>query len=80
MSHSWDEIKEIIERIETDKLSRSLSRLEQQEGVVRFQSTLTDKNNGYIGFLGGLSLGIGVGVFTMIFNYILFVWLLHIEF
>ena len=77
---SWDEIKEIIEKIEAGKLSRSLSIQEEQEGYLIYQPTLTERTGGYLGFLGGISIGIGVAVFTMMFNYLLFVWILHIEF
>lgn len=80
MEHSWNEIKEIIEKIEADRAARSLVLEEEQEGHVRQQATITTKSQGYLGFLGGLSLGITMGVFAMIFNYIVFVYFLHIEF
>ena len=78
MVPSWDEIKEFIERIESEKLAHSFSLQEQQEGYFRNQPTLTEKNSGYLGVLGGISLGIVVGIVALIFNYIFFVYFLHL--
>lgn len=80
MSYAWNKIEEIIERIEYDRALDELLLLEQQEGFVKGQPTLTDRKRGYLEFLGKLSLGISVGFFTLMFNFLLFVWLLHIEF
>lgn len=78
MAPSWDEIKEFIERTESEKLALSLSTREQQEGHFKRQPTLTEKKYGYLGVLGGISLGILVGIATLVFNYIFFVYFLHI--
>lgn len=80
MSYSWDEIKEVIERVEQERVIDELSSLEHKEGFVKKQISLTERSSPYLVFLGELVVGVGIGVFSMIFNFILFVWLLHIEF
>ena len=79
MSYPWNEIKEVIERIENERVLNELSLLEQQEGFVQRQPALTDRTRGYLEFLGTLPVGVSVGIFTVIFNFLLFVWLLHIQ-
>lgn len=79
MSYPWNKIAEVVERIEYEKVLNELSSLEQQEGFVGKQLALTERTKGYLEFLGGLPVGIGVGVFAVICNFLLFVWLLHIE-
>ena len=78
MTPAWDEIKEYIEQIESEKLALALSMQEQQEGYFKKDPTLTEKKSGYFGVLGGISLGILVGIITLIFNYIFFVYFLHL--
>lgn len=80
MSHPWDKIKEVIEKIENERIMNELSLLEQQEGFVKPQPSLLDRKRSYLEFLGKLVVGIGVAFFTIMFNFLLFVWLLHIEF
>ncbi len=80
MSYSWDEIKGVIERIENERLIDELSLLEQEEGFVKKQLPLTETIRPYLEFLGILSMGLGIGIFSIIFNYLLFVWLLHLGF
>lgn len=79
MSYPWNQIAEVIERTEYGKVLSELSLLEQQDGFVERRVTLTDRMKGYLDFLGKLSVGVSVGIFTVIFNFLLFVWLLHIE-
>ena len=79
MPYPWNKIKEIIERIEYDRVVNELSLLEYQDGFIERQRTLTDKTKGYLDFLGKLSIGICVGFFTIMFNFVLFVWLIHVE-
>jgi hypothetical protein len=80
MSYSWDEIKEVIEKIEKERLIKELSLLEQKAGNVKKSPLLTEGTKFYLEFLGMLSMGLGVGIFSLIFNFLLFVWLLHLEF
>jgi hypothetical protein len=80
MSYPWDKIREVVEEIEKERLIKELSLLEQKAGTVKKGFLLTEGTKFYLEFLGMLSLGLGVGIFSLIFNYILFVWLLHLEF
>lgn len=80
MTSPWGEIKEIIEKIETEKHIQSASLQEQQEGYFSDKMTLSDKHSRYLGFLGGISVGILGGILTLIINYGFFVYFLHIEF
>jgi len=79
MSYPWNKIEEVAERIEYERVLNELSLLEQQEGFVGKRLPLTERMKGYLELLGGLSLGISVGFFTVILNFLLFVFLLHIE-
>jgi hypothetical protein len=79
MSYPWNTIEEVIERTEYERVLSELSFFEQQEGFVKRLPTLTDRTKGYLGFLGKLSVGVSVGIFTVVFNFLLFSWLLHIE-
>jgi hypothetical protein len=79
MLYPWNEIKRVIERIEYDRVVDELSSLEYRDGFVQRRPTLTDKTKGYLDFLGKLSVGICVGIFAVMFNFLLFVWLIHIE-
>jgi cell division protein FtsN len=79
MSYPWNQIEEVIERTEYERVLSELSLLEQHEGFVRKQLTLTDRTKRYLDFLGKLCVGLGVGIFTVMFNFLFFTWLLHIE-
>jgi cell division protein FtsN len=79
MSYPWNQIEEVIERTEYERVLSELSLLEQQEGFVRKQLTLTDRTRRYLDFLGRLSVGVSVGIFAVIFNFLLFNWLLHVD-
>jgi hypothetical protein len=80
MSYPWDEIKEVVERIENERVLHELSLLEEQEGFIKRQIIITERTRSYLEFLGELSIGLGIGIFSIIVNYIFFVWLLHLEF
>src|SRR4030042_2217040 len=79
MPYSWNQIEEVIERTEYERALSELSLLEQHEGFVRKQLTLTDRTKRYLDFLCKLYVGLGVGIFTVMFNFLFFTWLLHIE-
>ena len=80
MSYSWDEIKVVIERRENERLKDELSFIEQKEEFVGKYVSVTERTKTYLEFLGELSIGVSIGIFSIIFNFLLFVWLLHIEF
>lgn len=77
--YPWNKIEEVINKIEYERVLNELSLIEQQEGFVERRYALTEKTKAYLGLLGGLSVGVSVGIFTIICNFLLFVWLLHIE-
>lgn len=79
MSQKLQEMQEVIEAIEHERLTKELSLQEEKEGIVHMQSTLMGRTK-YLDFLGALALGLSIGIFTLIFNYIVFVWFLHLEF
>lgn len=79
MLYPWNTIKEVIERTEYERVVAELSSLEYRDGFVERRLTLTDRTKGYLDFLGRLSIGICVGIFTVVFNFVLFVWLIHVE-
>lgn len=75
MSQSWDDIKLSIEAVETERALDSIQRMlhgdENRRSCMR-RELLT--------LLGGVCAGVSAGIITCMFNYLLFVWLLHIEF
>lgn len=80
MSYSLEEIKTIIESIETEKIIAELSLAKKDEEFVKETYTLLDKTKSYLGILGLIITGISCGVITLILNYLIFVWLFHLEF
>jgi hypothetical protein len=76
---SLENIRKIIEKIEYEKVINEITLLEQQEGFLEKRIPLTDKTKDYLNFLSWLLVGISIGVLTIIFNFLLFSWLLHIE-
>lgn len=80
MSYSWEEIKEVIEIVENKQATDEFHLLEEEAGLVKITPPLTERTASYLEFLGELSVGVTVGILTVLFNFLLFNWLLHIEF
>lgn len=80
MSYSWEEIKDLIEKVESKRVIDSFLVREAQEAAMEAECGLTRGEKEYLNFIGVLCAGISAGLFTIIFNFIFFVWLLHIEF
>ena len=80
MAHSWEEIKQAVERNEDAQLERWLAEQEVAEGHVAHRLYLVQRTRPYLEFLGGLIVGLHVAVVTLMFNYLLFVWILHVNF
>ena len=80
MSYPWNEIKEVIKQTEIERVKQEIFELEQGEGFVKKESTLSERMRVYFEFLGVLAIGVTIGLFSIIFNDLLFVWILHIEF
>lgn len=80
MPNSWEEIKEAVERIENEKLIEELSLVEHEEKFIEEKPLRNERAKSYLDFLGELTVGVTVGVFIVIFNFLLFNRILHIEF
>jgi len=77
--YQWNQIEEAIERTEYERVLSELSSLEQKEGFVERRVAVTDRRRSYLEFLGKLSVGVGIGIFTAMFNFLIFCWLLHMD-
>jgi len=76
-----EEILTILERKERRRFFFQLQALAEEEGhIPPMPSLLLRKTAHPFQYIGGILLGIFLGLFTLIFNFLLFVWLLHLEF
>ena len=76
---SWLENR-IEERAKQDALKDFLQTL-QKEGIEIFDyRVLLEKNERYLTYFGGMILGLFTAIITIISNFLIFVWLLHLEF
>lgn len=80
MSYSWDVVKLAVERIEDVRLEHSLAEGEVTEGHVARGLYLVQRTRPYLELIGGLVVGLHVAVMTLVLNYLLFVWILHVNF
>jgi hypothetical protein len=78
--YSWDEVKRAVERSEDARLEHSLAESEVSEGHVARGFYLVQRTRPYLEVLGGLIVGIHAAVMTLALNYLLFVWILHVNF
>ncbi len=78
--YSEDEIKRVAERIENQRIKEEFCLLEKKEGFVQERFSILDKNKFFLEFLGEVTIGITVGIISLIANYFVFVRLLHVEF
>ena len=78
--HSKDIIT-ILEKQERKKLfSRLQAAAEEKGDVPPMPSLLLPKMAHTLQYTGGALLGISIGIFILFFNFMLLVWLLHLEF
>jgi hypothetical protein len=80
MPYSWEDIKRAIERTEDARLRQELTEREIAEGRVRRGFYLVRRSRLAFQVIGGVVTGIHVAVMVLIFNFLLFVWLLHVNF
>jgi len=80
MAYSWDEVKQVVERREDARLMRLLGEQEMAEGHVGRGSQLIERIRPHLELLGGVVVGLHVAVMTLVFNYLLFIWILHVNF
>lgn len=78
--YTWEEIKQAVEREEDARLVRSLSDAELREGRVARRFYLVQRMRPFLEAMGGLVLGLHASLLALGFNYLLFVWILHVNF
>jgi hypothetical protein len=80
MSYSWDEVKLAIEREETAQLERELGDREVREGRVPSGDFLMRRMRPYLEVAGAMVAGLHVTIMTLAVNFLVFVWILHVNF
>jgi hypothetical protein len=78
--YQWEEVKQAVEREEDARLARSLSDADVREGRVKRRFYLVQRTRPILEGLGGLVLGVHASLLALAFNYLLFVWILHVNF
>lgn len=78
MSHTWDEIKRAVERVQDADLldQQAAAELRARGG---WQARLA-RARPFLQVLGGVVLGLHTAIGVLAFNYLLFVWILHVNF
>jgi hypothetical protein len=75
------EILAILEGRERKKILSQLQASAEKTGHIPSRPfLLLEKIALPLQYSGGMLLGIFLGIFTLVFNFLLFVWLLHLEF
>lgn len=81
VAYSWEEVRAAVEREEDARLEH---RLGEVTGTPERYETrgfrLLQRVQPYLEMLGGVAVGLHVAVMTLIINYLLFVWILHLNF
>ena len=80
MAYLWEEIKRAVERVEDVRMEHWLAKAEADDGYRTRGSHWVRGTRKILESLGALILGLHVAVMTLLFNYVLFVWLLHVNF
>ena len=80
MSYSWEETKQAVEREEDARLERLLAEGEATAGHVPSGFYPVQRARPYLELFGGLVMGVYAGMMTLVFNYLLFNWILHVNF
>ena len=78
--YSWEEVKRAVERTEDARLEHSLSESEAAAGHVPPGRYMVQQTRPYLEVLGALLVGFEAALLAVGFNYLLFVWLLHVNF
>lgn len=80
MPYTWEEVKQAVERREDAQIGRLLAEQEITEGHVERRFFLIERSRTFLELLGGLVVGLHAAVLTLVFNYLLFIWILHVNF
>lgn len=76
-----EEILSMLEKIEQKRVLSQIQRQEQEEGHIPPQPFLLLKQLAHpLQYTGGILVGIFLGIFILFFNFLLFVFLLHLQF
>lgn len=78
--YSWEEVQRAVERKENARLDHSLAESEVAEGHIARGFYLVQRARPYLQILGGLVVGLHAALMSLAFNYLLFVWILHVNF
>jgi hypothetical protein len=78
--YSWEEIKRAVEHKEDARLLRSLAEVEVKEGFLEPDFFLMQLTRPYLEVLGSLVVGLYAALMSIGFNYLLFNWILHVNF
>lgn len=75
------ELLYILEKREKERFFSHLQKKAESDGAIPPQpSLLLKKIDSLLQYVGGIFIGIFLGVFTLIINFIVFVYILHLEF
>lgn len=76
-----EEVLTILERRERKKILSQLQGLAEKTGHIPSRPFLLLEKIAFpLQCFGGMLIGVFFGIFTLVFNFLLFVWLLHLEF
>ena len=78
--YSWEEVKQAVERKVDARLERSLAEMELADGYMPSGYYLVQRTRPYLETLGALVVGLHASLLALGFNYLLFVWILHVNF
>lgn len=79
-TYSWEQIRTAVERFEDGLFARRSAEAAAGGGREPRFLTFLRRSLPFVEVAGGIALGILVAVMTLIFNYLLFVWILHVNF
>ncbi len=80
MSYSWEQVKLAVEREENRRLDDESAHMEVAEGHAPRGFYVVRRTRPSLTIVGGVVMGLHVAVISLIFNYLAFVWILHVNF
>lgn len=76
----WSDVERIVSQDELRRAFADSERMERSDGHAAREKLLLETAGPYLTILFGAIIGIGAGVMTVMFNFMLFVWILHVSF
>jgi hypothetical protein len=80
MAYTWDEVRQSVEREENARLERELAEREIRDGRVPAFDLIVARTRPGLEIAGAVVAGLHVALMTLVFNFLLFVWILHVNF